>query len=212
MTNTVGVRGRRGSYAKTKERRRAIAQAALELVLEKGHRALLMSEVAQRAGLSEPGVIYHFPTKDDLLLAALRLSDEHEWSTMPLGESVQRAPARAAESLRRINVVRLHTAMFGESSDPSHPAHDYFKERWRLGDERMVESIRRLQAAGLISDDIEPFRASRWIHTAWEGLQLQWLAEEDFDIEAELGSLIERILGISLTDIAEAAPNGSAAG
>ena len=95
-------------------------------------------------------MLYHYPTKDDLLLAALRLSDEFEWSTMPLGESVRRAPARAAESLRRINVVRLHTAMFGESSDPSHPAHEYFKERWRAGDERMVESIRRLQAAGLI--------------------------------------------------------------
>lgn len=211
MTNTVGVRGRRGSYAKTKERRRAITEAALELVLEKGHRALLMSEVAQRAGLSEPGVIYHFPTKDDLLLAALRLSDEHEWSTMPLGESIQRAPARAAESLRRINIVRLHTAMFGESSDPTHPAHEYFKERWRLGDERMVESIRRLQAAGIVAYEIEPFRVSRWIHTAWEGLQLQWLAEEDFDIEAELGSLIERILGVSLAEIGGTAESGAPA-
>ena len=73
--------------------------------------------------------------------------------------------------------------MFGESSDPTHPVHEYFKERWRAGDERMVESIRRLQAAGVIDTAIEPDRASRWIHTAWEGLQLQWLAEQDFDIE-----------------------------
>jgi AcrR family transcriptional regulator len=201
MMNTVGTRGRRGSYAKTKGRRRAIAEAALELVLEKGHRALITADVAQRAGLSEPGVLYHYPTKDDLLLAALRLSDEYEWSTMPLGESIRRAPARAAESLRRINIVRLHTAMFGESSDPSHPAYAYFKERWRVGDERMVESITRLQAAGAIGPDIEPYRVSRWIHTAWEGLQLQWLAEQNFDITAELQSLIERILGVSMEDI-----------
>ncbi|WP_345763493.1 TetR/AcrR family transcriptional regulator [Diaminobutyricibacter sp. McL0608] len=208
MTNTLGVRGPRGSYAKTRERRRAIAEAALELVLEKGHRSLITADVAQRAGLSEPGVLYHYPTKDDLLLAALRLSDEFEWSTMPLGESVRRAPARAAESLRRINVVRLHTAMFGESSDPSHPAHEYFKERWRAGDERMVESIRRLQAAGLIDSTIEPHRASRWIHTAWEGLQLQWLAEQDFDIAAELESLIERVLGVTMEEIDRAAQSG----
>ncbi|WP_157696961.1 TetR/AcrR family transcriptional regulator [Leifsonia sp. 21MFCrub1.1] len=201
MTNTVGVRGPRGSYAKTRERRRAIAEAALEIVLEKGHRSLITAEVAQRAGLSEPGVLYHFPTKDDLLLAALRLSDEHEWSTMPLGESVRRAPARAAESLSRINVVRLHTAMFGESSDPAHPAHEYFKERWRAGDERMVQSIERLQAVGVVDRAIAPYRASRWIHTAWEGLQLQWLAEQDFDIAVELQSLIERILGVSMAEI-----------
>lgn len=201
MANTVAVRGPRGSYAKTKQRRRAIAQAALDLVLEKGHRSLITADVAEKAGLSEPGVLYHYPTKDDLLLAALRLSDEYEWSTMPLGESIQRAPARAAESLSRINIVRLHTAMFGESSDPAHPAHAYFKERWREGDERMVESIHRLQAAGVIDAGIEPYRVSRWIHTAWEGLQLQWLATQDFDIAAELGSLIERILGVSLAEI-----------
>ncbi|MFF2050257.1 TetR family transcriptional regulator [Leifsonia sp. NPDC058194] len=204
MTSTVGVRGPRGSYAKTKQRRRQIAEAALDLVLEKGHRALITAEVADRAGLSEPGVLYHFPTKDDLLLAALRLSDEFEWSTMPLGESIQRAPERAAESLRRINVVRLHTAMFGESSDPTHPAHEYFKERWRTGDERMVESIRTLQATGTIDAAIDPYRASRWIHTAWEGLQLQWLAEQDFDIAVELRALIERILDVSLDEVERA--------
>ena len=201
MVKTLVARGPRGSYAKTKERRRAIAEAALEIVLEKGHRALITADVADRAGLSEPGVLYHYPTKDDLLLAALRLSDEYEWSTMPLGESVRRAPARAAESLRRINVVRLHTAMFGESSDPSHPAHEYFKQRWRAGDERMIESIVRLQEAGVVDAGLDPQRASRWIHTAWEGLQLQWLAEQDFDIAVELGTLIERILGVSMSEI-----------
>lgn len=204
MVKTAAVRGPRGSYAKTKERRRAIAEAALEIVLEKGHRALITADVAQRAGLSEPGVLYHYPTKDDLLLAALRLSDEYEWSTMPLGESVRRAPARAAESLRRINVVRLHTAMFGESSDPAHPAHDYFKQRWRAGDERMVESIVRLQQAGVVEPSLDPYRASRWIHTAWEGLQLQWLAEQNFDIAAELESLIERVLGAPMSAIERA--------
>ncbi|MFP3463867.1 TetR/AcrR family transcriptional regulator [Leifsonia sp. SIMBA_070] len=201
MTSTVGIRGPRGSYAKTKERRQSIAQAALDLILEHGHRALITADVARKTGLSEPGVLYHFPTKDDLLLAALRLSDEFEWSTMPLGESVRKAPERAAESLKRINIVRLHTAMFGESSDPSHPAHKYFKERWREGDRRMTESIRRFQAVGVIDESVDPRQASRWIHTAWEGLQLQWLAEPDFDIETELRQLIERVLGVNMCEI-----------
>jgi hypothetical protein len=33
--------------------------------------------------------------------------------------------------------------------------------------------------------------------TAWEGLQLQWLAERDFDIETELRQFIERLLGVT---------------
>ena len=164
-------------------------------MLEKGHKAVLTSEVAKRAGLSEPGVLYHFPSKDDLLLAALRLSDEYEWGSLPDGESVRQAPYRAAVSLQRTNIVRLHTAMFGESSDPEHPAHEYFKQRWRRGDELMVSSIEKLQADGVVDADLDPKRASRWIHAAWEGLQLQWLADPDFDIARELQALIETILG-----------------
>jgi len=99
--------------------------------------------------------------------------------------------------------------MFGESSDPAHPAHEYFKERWRAGDERMVQSIERLQAAGVVDRTIEPYRASRWIHTAWEGLQLQWLTEQDFDVATELESLIERVLGVTMAEIDGAsAPRG----
>ena len=196
----VKAAGARGSYAKTRARRRAIAEATLNLVLEKGHKAVLTSEVAKRAGLSEPGVLYHFPSKDDLLLAALRLSDEYEWGSLPDGESVRQAPYRAAVSLQRTNIVRLHTAMFGESSNPGHPAHEYFKERWRHGDELMVESIRRLQSEGIVDPDLDPLRASRWIHAAWEGLQLQWIASPDFDIARELRALIETILGDRFRD------------
>lgn len=198
MTRTAGARG---SYARTKERRRAIAEAALAIVLERGHRSLITSEVAERAGLSEAGVLYHYQTRNDLLLGALRLSDEYEWSTMPLGESIRLAPARAAESLRQTSIVQLHTAMSGESGNPAHPAHDYFKQRWHAGDERMAESIRRLQVAGVVGPDVDPHRASRWIHTAWEGMQLQWLVDPGFDIAVELRLLIERLLGVSMEDI-----------
>lgn len=192
------VTGARGSYAKTKGRRRAITEATLALVMEKGHRSVTTSEVAERAGLSEPGVLYHFSSKDELLLAALQLFDELEWSSLPTGESIQQAPVRAAEGVKRTNIVRLHAAMYSEATDPGHPAHEYFKERMRRGDELMAESIRRLQAAGAADSGIDPLRASRWIHAAWEGLQLQWLADPNFDMEDELQRLIEVVLATPL--------------
>ena len=54
------------------ERRRDIAEATLALVVEKGHRAVVTAEIARRTGLSEPGVLYHFPSKDELLIGALQ--------------------------------------------------------------------------------------------------------------------------------------------
>ncbi|MHA7986292.1 TetR/AcrR family transcriptional regulator [Rathayibacter sp. CAU 1779] len=189
------VTGARGSYAKTKERRQAIAEATLELVVEKGHRAVLTADVARLTGLSEPGVLYHFPSKDELLLSALQYFDDVQLSALPEGESVAQAPARAIAGVNRTNIVRLHTAMSGEASDPSHPAHEYFKQRWRRSNQLMAENIRQLQTDGIVKAGVDAERASRLIHAAWEGLQNQWLAEPTFDIGEELEALIASVLG-----------------
>jgi AcrR family transcriptional regulator len=189
------VTGARGSYAKTKERRRDIAEATLAVVIEKGHRAVVTAEVAKRTGLSEPGVLYHFPSKDELLIGALQYFDDVQLSALPDGESVQQAPSRAVAGVRRTNILRLHTAMAGEASDPTHPAHEYFKERSRRSNKLMADNIRQLQAEGVVDASIDADRASRLIHAAWEGLQVQWLAEPSFDMGDELASLIVSLLG-----------------
>ena len=66
----------RGPYAKTAERKASIAEAALELIRESGHRSLLVADVARRAGVSERTLFYHFPTRDHVLVAALERVDE----------------------------------------------------------------------------------------------------------------------------------------
>ena len=65
----------RKPYAKTVERRLAVARAALEIIREKGHRALTTAEVASRACMSETAMLYHFPSRDHILVAAMELAD-----------------------------------------------------------------------------------------------------------------------------------------
>jgi AcrR family transcriptional regulator len=194
------VTGARGSYAKTKERRQTIAEATLALVVKKGHRAVLTSDVAKLAGLSEPGVLYHFPSKDELLLSALQYFDDVQLAALSDGESIAQASTRAVAGVNRTNIVRLHTAMSGEASDPAHPAHEYFKQRWRRSNGLMADNIRLLQAEGIVDESIDADRASRLIHAAWEGLQNQWLAEPDFDIGVELDAVIVSLLGPASID------------
>lgn len=191
------VTGARGSYAKTKERRRAIVESTLELIIAKGHRAVITADVADRTGLSEPGVLYHFQSKDELLLGALQHFDDVELSTLPEGESLRQAPDRARAGVLRTNIVRLHTAMSGEASDPAHPAHEYFKQRSRRSNKLMADNIRLLQSEGIVGLQVDADRASRMIHAAWEGLQIQWLAEPSFDIGNDLEAIITALLGTS---------------
>jgi AcrR family transcriptional regulator len=57
-------------------RRPAILTAAAEVISERGVHNTRISDVAERAGTSAPGVLYWFPTKDELLAEALQFADE----------------------------------------------------------------------------------------------------------------------------------------
>ena len=57
-------------------RRPAILTAAAEVISERGVQNTRISDVAERAGTSAPGVLYWFPTKDQLLVEALQFSDD----------------------------------------------------------------------------------------------------------------------------------------
>jgi AcrR family transcriptional regulator len=57
-------------------RRPAILTAAAEVIAERGVQNTRISDVAERAGTSAPGVLYWFSTKDELLAEALTFSDD----------------------------------------------------------------------------------------------------------------------------------------
>jgi AcrR family transcriptional regulator len=78
-------------------RRPAILNAAAEVISERGVQNTRISDVAERAGTSAPGVLYWFPTKDELLAQALLFADErfYEGLTEEL-ETLGSATARLA--------------------------------------------------------------------------------------------------------------------
>jgi AcrR family transcriptional regulator len=78
-------------------RRPAILNAAAEVISERGVQNTRISDVAERAGTSAPGVLYWFPTKDELLAQALLFADErfYEGLTEEL-EALGSATARLA--------------------------------------------------------------------------------------------------------------------
>src|SRR3954471_13670911 len=69
-------------------RRRAMLQAAAELIAERGFGETRIADVAKRAGTSSGLVIYYFGTRDRLLVDALRFSEEayYEAAAKLLGE------------------------------------------------------------------------------------------------------------------------------
>ncbi len=63
-------------------RKPAILTAAAEVISERGVQHTRISDVAERAGTSAPGVLYWFPSKDALLAEALTFSDDRFYDSL----------------------------------------------------------------------------------------------------------------------------------
>lgn len=68
--------GTGGRRAKGREREDRVVAAARELIAERGLPAVRMSDVAERAGMTVGHVSYYFPSKNELLVRAIGVSEQ----------------------------------------------------------------------------------------------------------------------------------------
>src|SRR5689334_8523172 len=77
MTGGRGRTRRGGQGTGVGEARRSrILHIAMQEFAENGYRGTSLARVAERAELSQPGLLHHFRTKEDLLAATLDLRDD----------------------------------------------------------------------------------------------------------------------------------------
>ncbi|MCD0483582.1 TetR/AcrR family transcriptional regulator [Streptacidiphilus sp. ASG 303] len=174
-------RGRPRIRKPAAERRQEILVAAGSLIATRGFNGLASQDVAEACGLTVPGLLHHFPHKTALLVAVLEDRDRRDMESVgALHADHRHDPVRLLEavverSAGQPEVVRLYAVLGAEASDPAHPAHPYFRRRYR----RAVRFV-----AGLLRGRVaEPVPTARQVIAAMDGLQLQWLsAGEGFDL------------------------------
>src|SRR6478736_928474 len=64
------------------EARARILGIAFEMMAEKGYRGTSISQVAARAGISQSGLLHHFPNKQSLLLGVIDYRQEVDSQTL----------------------------------------------------------------------------------------------------------------------------------
>lgn len=75
--------------------RESIILAAEEIVQEVGANRLTLEAVAERAGMSKGGLLYHFPSKEALLVAMLeRLMEDYHTRRQTVFEGLPEGPGR----------------------------------------------------------------------------------------------------------------------
>ncbi|WP_433832653.1 TetR/AcrR family transcriptional regulator [Actinoplanes sp. CA-015351] len=192
---------KRGPYQRSLERREQIVLAVVDLVDELGHDGVTTAQVAARSGSSEPTVLYHYPTKDHLLVAALERMDDLEAEILVdngddamLDYEPLRANADATVALSD-NRLRLFVVLKGQAATPGHPAGAYFVRRTERSMEIFARLIAGRQKAGLAHPGLDPRDTARQVIALWEGLTFMRLTDPAFDVGQSLIDGIRRLTG-----------------
>jgi AcrR family transcriptional regulator len=170
---------KRGAYPKGTAKREEILHHAVDVFGRLGFHAASMREIAKECGLSQAGLLHHFPNKEALLLA---LVDEREHSQEIEDNFVSQTWTevfydRMLKNMENEALTRLWANLVGEATDRKHPAHNYFLERYQRIRAEFAEFMANSEE---ISED-DRMRAILLI-AVWDGLQTQWLLDDDFDM------------------------------
>jgi AcrR family transcriptional regulator len=71
------------SSSEPRDVRQAILQAATALFAERGFEGASVQEIAEAVGLTKPGVLHHFPSKDEIRQAVLMAIVDHWQKRLP---------------------------------------------------------------------------------------------------------------------------------
>jgi AcrR family transcriptional regulator len=177
-------------YAKGRATRQDILDQATALFGEAGYRGTSLREIAARCGLSHPGLLHHFPTKELLLLAVLERREEVDREGLATGAGLLCGLVDlVGRNAERRGIVELFTVLSAEATAADHPAHGWFADRYRRIVAELEAAYAEARAAGDLHPDVEPATAARQLVALMDGLQIQWLlGDPEIDMAAAVAA------------------------
>ncbi|KJL48568.1 HTH-type transcriptional regulator RutR [Microbacterium hydrocarbonoxydans] len=189
-------------YATGRRRRARILADAMQLFARSGYGDTSLSDIASVVGVSKSTLLHHFPTKEALLSAVLIQRDR-----AIRGHGEETATARAADVLRGMpegaqrnatdepGLIEVYAVLSCEAVPASHPAHDYFTDRFRRSIDYFTEMFRLAQLDGDLPEHRDPEREAIWLIALWDGLQYQWLYDRKaVDVAEQLRAHLDDVL------------------
>ena len=213
--------GPRGSYAKGIAKREEILVAAVDVVDRVGFRRATIREIAEAVGLSQPGLLHYFGSKEELLTEVLRKRDEinrgksgyDPEEVIAFETLADRMVDQAVRNTRSRGLVHLFSQLSVDAADEKHPAGEFFRARSGRLHHDLTASIDRAQREGTVTDAVSPEALARLIHSAADGIQLQFLSDPGTDMPATMDALFALIREASATPRPDEAPySGAPAG
>jgi AcrR family transcriptional regulator len=190
---------RRTQAERTKQRKEQVIHEAIRFFGQYGFHGAKLADIAKAAGVTEPGLLHHFPSKEHLLMEVLAERDRIDQARYDPGISGESGdPLDSYLELVEHNetvpgLVQLFTVLVAESIDEQHPGHDFFKLRYHKLRDQTIDFLRKAQARGEIRNDIPAEDLVILLFAMMDGLQIQWLYEPE---KIDMAHQFEQFLGL----------------
>jgi AcrR family transcriptional regulator len=182
-------------------RRRQILDVATREIAASGFRGASLAEIAESVGVSQPGLLHHYPSKAALLLAVLeQKSDEDTKLVDEVFADAEGTVGQAITALVEMNQrdperIRLYTVIAAESIDANHPAHDFYLQRYRSIRRRLAGRLTEDIKRGRLPESLDPVDVATAILALMDGLQFQWLLDPSIDMVQPIRAYFARLYG-----------------
>jgi AcrR family transcriptional regulator len=175
---------RRTQAERTRQRKEQVIREAIRFFGQNGYHGTRLADIARAAGITEPGLLHHFPSKAHLFMEVLAERDRVDRERFDPSQHTGKPPLVSLQELVEYNetvpgLVQLFTVLVAESIDEKHPGHDFFKQRYQNLREQSTAVLREAQAQGQIRKDIPAEDLVVMLLAMMDGLQVQWLYEPD---------------------------------
>jgi AcrR family transcriptional regulator len=183
-----GQAGLTGQAKRGQEKREAIIDAAMTVFAERGFRDGSLAAVADKVGVSPAGILYHFGSKEDLLLAVIAERDRRAAASPVPGGDVRglaalKASVRFAEqSEGERGLAALHTVLGVESFDSEAVTHDYFLLRSRFLRGAIADRLREGQELREVRSDLDCTAKAAEVVAFLEGAAVLWLTDPEVSL------------------------------
>jgi AcrR family transcriptional regulator len=196
---------RAGKSLKAQQRRQEILQIAMDTFAARGYNNASLQEIADRAGVTQAGVLHYFRSKAQLLTSVLDLRDATDIEQLgpdrPQGLAFLRHLVDTVRrNTEREGIVRLYAVLSAESVTEGHPAQDYFRDRYAGLRTMVTEALAEACELGETRPDLNVEEAATAIIAVMDGLQIQWLLAPD---SVDMAASTDRVISALLTDITE---------
>lgn len=190
--------GRRRPNRAGDERRRRLLDVAAQQFARHGYERTSIAQVARAAGISDAGLLHHFPSKRALYAAILERRSTVFAGALgrptTLDGLVEGLLAGVEAQLAAPDVVRLQAVLGGEMLVDDHVLRDEYLDGQRRGLDELAETIAALVRAGEVDASVDPATLAVVILGTLKGVRGEWaLLPDRVDLRAVTAEALDRI-------------------